>query len=48
MSTYVVGLIVFMCVFGGIFMILELDRPLEGLIQVSSESLRSALARLGE
>ncbi len=28
-------------------MILELDRPFEGLIQISSEPLRNALAHLG-
>jgi len=33
---------------GAIFMILELDQPFEGLIQVSSEPLRSALAQLGQ
>jgi hypothetical protein len=30
-----------------IFLILELDRPFEGLIQLSSEPLRRVLAQLG-
>jgi hypothetical protein len=33
---------------GAIFMIEELDRPLEGLMQVSSAPLRNALAHLGQ
>jgi hypothetical protein len=33
---------------GAIFLILELDRPFEGLIQISSDPLRSALAQLGK
>ncbi len=33
---------------GAIFLILELDRPFEGLIQISDAPLRSALARLGQ
>ena len=33
---------------GAIFMILELDQPFEGLVQVSSEPLRNALAQLGQ
>jgi hypothetical protein len=32
---------------GAIFLILELDRSFEGLLQVSGAPLRSALARLG-
>ena len=32
---------------GGIFLILELDRSFEGLLQVSSAPLRAALAQLG-
>jgi len=36
-----------LAVSGAIFMILELDRPLDGLVQVSSEPLRSLPARLG-
>lgn len=32
---------------GAIFLILELDRPFDGLIQISSASMRDALARLG-
>jgi Protein of unknown function (DUF4239) len=33
---------------GAIFLILELDRSFEGMIQVSSAPLRQALARLGQ
>jgi Protein of unknown function (DUF4239) len=33
---------------GAIFLILELDQPFEGLIQISSTPLRSAFAHLGE
>jgi len=47
--------IVFACVFGGalsvsgaIFLILELDLPFEGIIQMSSAPLRNALAHLGQ
>jgi hypothetical protein len=32
---------------GAVFLILELDRPFDGLIQLSSEPLRRALAQLG-
>jgi len=32
---------------GAIFLILELDRPFDGLIQLSSTPLREALAHLG-
>jgi hypothetical protein len=31
-----------------IFLILELDQPFEGLIQISSAPMREALARLGQ
>jgi len=33
---------------GAIFLIVELDRPLEGLIQISDAPLRNALAHLGQ
>src|SRR5689334_23977436 len=33
---------------GAIFLILELDRSFEGLLQVSSTPLRSALSQLGQ
>jgi len=33
---------------GAIFLILELDQPFQGLIQISSASLRSILANLGQ
>jgi hypothetical protein len=32
---------------GALFLILELDRPFEGMIQISSEPLRNALEQLG-
>jgi hypothetical protein len=41
----------FMCalsVSGAIFMILELDHPFGGLIQISSAPLRDAIAQLGK
>ena len=37
-----------MSVSGAIFLILELDRSFEGLLQVSSAPLRAALAQLGQ
>ena len=43
--------VLFVCalsVSGAIFLILELDRSFEGLLQVSSAPLRAALAQLGE
>jgi hypothetical protein len=43
--------VLFVCalsVSGAIFMILELDRSFEGLLQVSSAPLRAALAQLGQ
>jgi hypothetical protein len=43
-----VFLICALSVSGAIFLILELDRPFEGLIQVSSAPLRQALAHLGQ
>jgi hypothetical protein len=33
---------------GAIFLILELDRSFEGLLQVSDAPLRAALAQLGQ
>ncbi len=33
---------------GAIFLILELDQSFEGLLQVSSDPLRAALAQLGQ
>jgi Protein of unknown function (DUF4239) len=33
---------------GAIFLVLEMDRPFEGLIQISSAPLRNALAHLGK
>lgn len=43
--------ILFICalsVTGAIFLIVELDRPLHGLIQISSKPLRDALGQLGQ
>lgn len=36
-----------LAVASAVFLILELDRPLDGMIQISSEPLRMALAQLG-
>jgi hypothetical protein len=33
---------------GAIFLIFELDRPFEGLIQISNAPFRDAVARLGK
>ncbi len=33
---------------GAVYLILDMDRPFEGLIQVSSAPLRDALAHLGQ
>ena len=41
-------LVTALSVSGAIFLILELDRSFEGILQVSSAPLRAALARLGE
>jgi hypothetical protein len=41
-------LVTTLSVSGAIFLILELDRSFEGILQVSSAPLRAALARLGE
>jgi hypothetical protein len=49
-SNATVVAVLFVCalsVAGAIFLILELDRPFEGLIQISDAPLRTALARLG-
>jgi len=37
-----------LAVSSAIFLVLELDRPLDGMIQISSAPMRTALARLGE
>jgi Protein of unknown function (DUF4239) len=48
-ATVIVALFVCALSFSSaIFMILELDQPFEGLIQISSAPLREALARLGQ
>jgi len=48
-TTVIVALIFCaLSVAGSIFLILEMDRPLEGLLKVSSAPLRYALAHLGE
>jgi hypothetical protein len=41
-------LICALAVSSALFLILELDRPLDGLIQISSEPLRNALSHLGQ
>jgi hypothetical protein len=41
----------FLCalsVSGAIFLILELDTPFEGLLQISSAPMRGAIARIGQ
>jgi hypothetical protein len=43
-----VFLVCSLSVAGAIFLIIELDRSYEGLIQISSEPLRQALAQLGQ
>ncbi len=46
--TVVVTLVICaLAVSSALFLILELDQPLTGLIRISSEPLRSALAQLG-
>jgi hypothetical protein len=48
-ATVIMGLVVCALSFSSaIFLILELDRPFEGLIQISSAPLREALGRLGQ
>jgi len=46
-TVLVTMLVCALSVSGGIFLILELDRPFAGLIRISSAPLRSALAHLG-
>jgi hypothetical protein len=46
-TVVVVLLLCALSVAGAIFLILELDRPFDGLIQLPSEPLRRALAQLG-
>jgi hypothetical protein len=46
-----VGTILFICaisIAGALFLIVELDRPFHGLIQISSKPLRDALAQFGQ
>jgi hypothetical protein len=48
-TTVIAAFLVYaLSVSGAIFLILELDRSFEGLLQVSSAPLRSALAQLGQ
>ena len=48
-ATVVIALFVgALSVSGAIFLILELDRPFQGLMQISDVSLRNALAQLGK
>jgi hypothetical protein len=37
-----------LCTAGALFLVLELDRPFGGLIQISSEPLRNVLSQLGK
>jgi hypothetical protein len=48
-TTVIVALLICALSFSSaIFLILELDQPFEGLIQLSSAPMREALARLGQ
>lgn len=48
-STVVITLLLCaLSVSGAVFLILELDRPFDGLIQISNEPMRKALANLGK
>jgi hypothetical protein len=47
MTVFVTLLICTLAVSSAIFLILELDRPFNGMIQISSAPLRNALAQLG-
>jgi hypothetical protein len=47
-TVFVTLLICAISISGAIFLILELDQPFEGLIQVSSAPLRNVLAHLGQ
>jgi hypothetical protein len=37
-----------LCTAGALFLVLEMDRPFGGLIQISSEPLRNVLSQLGK
>jgi hypothetical protein len=37
-----------LCASGAILLILEMDRPLDGMIKIPAAPLRAALARLGQ
>jgi len=41
-------LVAALSVSGSIFLILEMNRPLEGMVKISSAPLRFALSQLGE
>src|SRR5262249_17851561 len=48
-ATVLVVLVVCMLsVAGAVFLVLELDRPFDGIMRISSAPLRAALSRLGE
>ncbi len=47
-TTLVTLLLCALSVSGAIFLILEMDHPFEGMIQISSQPLRVALAQLGQ
>jgi hypothetical protein len=46
-TVFITLLICALAVSSAVFLILELDRPLDGMIQISSDPLRRALAQLG-
>ena len=39
---------VLLSVSGGLFLVLETDKPFDGILRISSAPLRNALSRLGE
>jgi hypothetical protein len=47
-TTFSVLFICMLSVAGAIFLVLELDRPFEGMVRVSDAPLRSAIAHMGE
>ena len=47
-TAFITLLVCALAVSSAIFLILELDRPFDGIIQISSAPLRNALAQLGK
>lgn len=47
-TVFAVWFVCALSVSGAIFLILELDTPFEGLLQISSDPMRDALARIGQ